>query len=408
VIALECAFGGRLDEDVLATAAEYLLEVEPILGFRLVPDGPAPHWQQVPAAERRILSVVETAAGYDAFRRAGQNPAAGAQVTLCLWRAEAGDRLLLRMTHVAGDGVSLQLLASRLGSLYSAVAHDRDYRPERGRLQTRDVRQLVGRVPRLARLRALAEFAWFMAPRFLPRSTHRLPLPESSAGPWVPVIRHLPAPAIATLSQYGKERGATVNDVLLAAAYRALAAHEWDGRSGLRIPMTVDLRRWFLPPEHAATIANLSSWEQPYLMRELGGTFDETLRRVSALTRRRKRSRPGLAIGLITLRLVKNLPERAPTSGGGAKTISQGGGRPALLTFSNEGLLAAERFRFADEVPLTAHTLPPFTRLPAAHLSLSGYRGALTLAAVTPENGAGALGRFIDTMVAELPAARGM
>ena len=410
VIALECAFGSRLDESVLAAAADLLLEGEPILAFRLVPDARAPHWRRVPASERSVLRVVDTAAEYEALRRVGLDAAGGVQISLCLWRREAGDRLLLTMSHVVGDGFSLQLLASRLSSLYSAVARDGDYRPKPGRLQTRDAWQLAAGVPRLARLRALVDFAWFMAPRFLPRSTHCLPLPADSVGPWVHVVRRLPSPSIAVLSRYGKERGATVNDVMLTAAYRALAAHGWDGSSGLRIPMTVDLRRWLLPAEHAATIANLSSWEQPYLMRKLGGSFDETLRRVTALTRRRKQRRPGLAIGLITLHLVKNLPERTAASGGGVKTPAhRGRGGRARLTFSNEGLLTAERLSFAGEVPQSAHTLPPFAWLPAAHVSLSGYRGALTLAAVTPENGASGVARFLEAMVDELPpAARGM
>jgi hypothetical protein len=141
-------------------------------------------------------------------------------------------------------------------------------------------------------------------------------------------------------------------------------------------------------------------------MRNLGGSFDDTLRRVSVLTRRRKQSRPGLAIGLIALRLLKDLPQRPPAAGAGVKSVSHRSrnGRGAL-TFSNEGLLPDERLRFGDEVPLTAHTLPPFTWLPAVHVSLSGYRGALTLAAFTPENGVGGVTRFFDAVVDELTVA---
>jgi len=405
IIGLECAFGGHLDEAVLARAALLLLDVEPILGFRFVADSPAPHWLRVPASERTVLTVVTKRAEYEGMRRTGLDAAGGAQIALCLWPREAGDRLLFKMTHLVGDGVSLQLLASRLGSLYSALALDPGYRPSPGRVRTRDPRQLLDSVPKLARLRAILDFAWFMAPRLLPRPTHRLPLPDESVGPAVPVIRRLPAPSLSSLSRYGKERGATVNDVFLAAAYRALAACGWDGTSALRIPIAVDLRRWCLPPEQAATIANVSSWEYPYLMRDLGRSFDETIARVAALTRRRKKGRPGLAIGLIALRLVKNLPERADRPSAGSKTVSRrSDGSRVLLTFSNEGLLAKPRLRFGEEVPISAHILPPFVCLPALHVCLSGYDGALTLAAVTSENGEAHVGRFLDALLDELPA----
>jgi len=401
VIALECAFGGRLDVATLTRAAELLVDTEPILGFMLVEDAPAPHWRRVPASERRLVTLVRTRTEYERLRRSGMDAGAGVQLALCLWRGEAADRLLVKMTHAAGDGASLQLLARRLASLYSELTLDPSYRPSRGRLRTRDPSELLEPVPRLARLQALLAFALFMAPRLFPRATHRLPLPGVCAGAWAPVVRRLSDPSLSSLSRYAKARGATVNDVVLAAAYRALAAAGWDGVSALRIPTTVDLRRWCLPPEHAAAVANISSWEFPYLMRDLGRTLDETTARVTALMRRRKRSRPGLAIGLIMLRAANKAADPA-----GARAFKSVSVRPRpaqpLLTLSNEGLLDKSALRFGDEAPLSAHVLPPFMRLPRLHVCVSGYDGALTVAAVTPENGRADVTRFLDTLLDEL------
>jgi NRPS condensation-like uncharacterized protein len=218
----------------------------------------------------------------------------------------------------------------------------------------------------------------------------------------VPVIRRLPAPRAAFLSRYGKARGATLNDVFLAAAYRALASvARWDGSSGLRIAITVDLRRWCLPASHEPSIGNLSSFDCPFLIRALGRNFDETLANVTALMRRRKRSKPGLALALVGSLLVK--------ATGSAKGTHRTGRRPRpksgnAMSLSNEGPLDGSALQFAGLTPVTAHVLPPFIELPGLHVCLSGYGGALTLAAVTPENGVPLVGRFLDTLLEELPA----
>jgi NRPS condensation-like uncharacterized protein len=407
VIGLECTFGGRLDRDTLAQASALLVETEPMLGHRLVADAEIPYWEPVPRADWRLLTVVSAREDYEAAYHAGFDASAGPQLALCLWPRDEGDRLLVRMTHLVGDGAALQLLAARLASLYSALAADPGHRPEPGRLPPRDAGQLIAALPRATRLRAVLGFAWFMAPRVLPRRTHHLPLPKESDGPWVPVVRHLPAPRLAVLSSYGRRRRATVNDLFLAAAYRALAAQGWDGEAGLRIAITVDMRRWCLPPAYEATISNLASWEYPYLVRDLGASFDDTLARISAVMRRRKRSRPGLALAVIGHRLLKKMPKQVAGLDDDRKAGTAGEAGKRSLSFSNEGALDVAGLRFAGEKPLRAHIVPPFIGLPHVHVCLTGYDGALTIASVTPRNGAAVVEAFLDALVSELPGEDG-
>jgi NRPS condensation-like uncharacterized protein len=396
VIGLECAFRGRLDERVLTRAVELLVEAEPMLGFRLVPDAPVPEWTELPREQHDLLTVVRAPEDYEAVRRTGVDAARGAQLDVRLLNADEGARLLVRITHALADGFSLQSLAARLASLYSAVQADPEHRPPTGALPERDHGRLLASIPRRERVLAVAEFLRFLAPRVLPRRTHHPPLPSESHGPWVPVMRRVPS--LAVLAYYGKRRGATVNDLVLAAAYRALAASGWDRTSALHITITVDLRRWCLPPEVAGLIANLSAWEVPFLDRDLGRSFDDTLHRVSAVMGRRKRSRPGLASALLAYRAVKDLPaERGRLDREPQRETRN------LLTLSNEGLLDRERLTFGGEAPVSAHVLPPFVALPRLHLCVSGYGDTLTLASVTPENGAAAVGEFMDAIVDELP-----
>ena len=251
VIQLELALDGHLRQDVLERACDLMLDVEPVLGCRLDVEQPTPRWRRLPDSQRAVLTVVHRAADYEAARTAGLDATRGAQVAVCLWPGVTGDRLLLTMTHEAGDGVGLQVLAGGLSSLYSALEDDPGFRPDEGRVPDRDLSDIVlAQLSRRARCRTIWDFARFFAPRVFPRRTHAPAMPQESLGPWVPVVRQLAAPRLSVLSQYGKARSATVNDLFLAAAYRALAFQgRWDGTSALRIAITVDLRRWCLPSD---------------------------------------------------------------------------------------------------------------------------------------------------------------
>jgi NRPS condensation-like uncharacterized protein len=408
VIQLELALEGHLRQDVLERACALVLDVHPVLGCRLAVEQPTPQWRRLPEAQRAVLTVVRHAADYETARTSGLDAIRGAQFAVCLWPGVTGDRLLVKMTHEAGDGVGLQVLARDLGSLYSALEDDRDFRPARGRAPSRDAADILfGHVSRCAMGRTLWDFARFFAPRVFPRRTHALPMPQESRGPWIPVVRRLPEPGLAVLKRHGNARGATLNDLFLAAAYRALAFQgRWTGTSALRIGISVDLRRWCLPSTHDPAICNLSSLEIPFLVRDLGRSFDETLANVSAIMRRRKASRPGLALALIFHVLARGKPP-PDLRGASATRRDPGTGldRQQPIILSNEGALVASRLRFGRQQPAAAHILPPFWEPPHVHVCISSYEGALTLAAVTRENAAPLVARFLDAVIDELPVA---
>ena len=404
VIELELEFKGRLDEHLLARAADLLLDAEPVLGCRLVINAPKPHWEAVPAAERRELCVTYVPEGYESFRRTGLDATANVQVALCLWRRDAGDRLVVKMTHEVGDGVGLQSLAARLAAIYSELCVDPGYRPRTSLGARRDFGQILSEVPKGAYPALIRDFARVLVSHWFPRRTHGLALPRESAGPWVPVIKRVPSTQLSFLSRYGKARGATLNDVLLAAAYRALASRGvWDGTSGLRIAITVDLRRWCLRHPDASAICNLSSFEFPFLVRNLGRDFDETLANVTALTRRCKRHWPGLAPALAGHFLMKTWRHENLARAGVKDRPRKRARSGHTLTLSNEGALDKACLRFGAQTPVSAHILPPFLTLPNVHICVSGYDGALTLAAVTPQNGHVVVGSFLDALLEQLP-----
>lgn len=395
---MELEFDRRLDVHLLKHAADLLLEAEPILNSKLVIDTPVPYWQRLSEEKRNLLIVADTSNVYETFRHSGLDATQGAQVALCLWRCEAGDRLLIKMTHQVGDGGGMHAVTERLSSIYSALHTDPRYRPEPTRETNRDVMELLPRVPWCP---IIWDFVRFMAPRWFPRRTLMLPLPHESIGPWHFVERRLAASRVFFLSTYGRERGATLNDMFLAATYRALASlGAWDETSGLRILITVDLRRYLPSDSCADHISNLSTMDCPYLVRNLGRSFEETLANVRSLMHRRKENWPGLAVVWFTyLGMTLERYDRRVRPAGKRNNKM---GFPKL-TLSNTGPIDKARVAFAGRPPVSACILPPFRKLPGLLMCLSGYDGTLTLSAGTPQNGHSMVGSFFDALIGELP-----
>jgi NRPS condensation-like uncharacterized protein len=403
IIQMELGFTGQLDRLRLARAAHLLLDAEPILGCRLVLEPQRPYWEPVPGDERQGLTVVSSEAEYAEVRCRGLQATGGVQLTLCLWPRPAGDRLLVKMTHEVGDGFTLKTAIVRLAAIYSALAIDPTYRPSAAPPTSREFSQVLANLSWYAIPRAIWDFIRFVVPRWFPRHTQTLALPTTAELPWVPIVRSIAAPAVTALSAYGRARHASVNDVLLAGAYRALATESrWDRSAGLRIIISVDLRRWYLPAGQPLPLGNLASVDWPFLMQDLGETFDDTLARVNRLMQRRKRSGLGLAQAVIGHYLIKDRSYESLARADARQMQRQNGASRRSLNFSNEGALDSLNLDFGGQLPTTAHVLPPFIHVPGVHVCVSSYRGALTFATVTSSNGAAAIARFIETWIAEL------
>jgi NRPS condensation-like uncharacterized protein len=353
-----------------------------------------------------LVRVTSAAAEYRRIRHSGIDATRQPQVSVCLWRESTRDTLLVRMTHEVGDGAALQYLVARLGSIYSELCADPDHRPAANTGVDRDLTQVLSQLPAGEYRRILWDFVRFMAPRHSPRRTHRLPLPREPIGAAALVATTISPARAAGLSAFAKARHATLNDMMLAAAYRALAAvGSWDGTSGLRIPMTVNLRRWAPVKEQPGPISNQSAFEWPFLIRDLGADFEETLTKVRDITRSRKTSRPGFALAILTHLWWKIQKPPATLAQRHAGHTAMPESEPDL-TFSNEGALDKAGIAFGSQAPAAARVVPPFFAAPRLHVSLSGYRGCLELLAVTSENCRPFVERFFEALRAELPQVR--
>lgn len=376
---------GALQPGRLARALRLLLDAEPVLGCDYESRWWRSRWRRLEAAvldAAELLEVVEDGdreAVSQAFLGRALPPLAGPQLRALLHRGGGGDRLLIKVHHRVADAGGVKELGYRLAGIYRTLGDDPDHRPA-PRLGDRSLWQayrgvLPWRLPGLLR-HALAELGPYAWPwRALAFSTG----PWDGASPRT-ALAHLDAEVVAGMRRFGGPRGATLNDLLLAAAVRVFARERaWDGRQPLRVVSTADLRR-HLPDERTGGLCNLSGFILIHVGRELGERFGDTLDHVLAATGRVKGpylglswDLAGLLIALLPNGLGRALFRRA------IRTEIRTDHMPLLVT--NMGPIddvALDRFG-----PPLGHAFlvcPPI-REGVYGLGISGFRGTLTLSA---------------------------
>jgi NRPS condensation-like uncharacterized protein len=402
MIQLELEFAEQLDAERLARAFDLTLDAEPVLGCRFVDHWRRPYWERLNERERETFLLTEEQGEYEAFKTSSLDAYAGPQIKACVWRSSNRDRLLLKVSHVVADAGGVKEIASSVASTYSRLTDEPTHRPVPNTGGSRSLWQVMRRVPWYAYPKIYLNHLRDSWSNWVPTATHTVPLEDGPRTPLVFVCRLLHAEWATYLAEYGRARHATVNDVMIAAFYRALVVEgDWNGQSQLRLRTTADLRR-YLPSGRAAGICNLSAWEYANLGTDLGDDFDSTLARVTAITRRRKANWIGLsdclgtwpALWLLphcwTRRLFRQIVEQA---------IKE---RKIGHALTNMGPIDPDSVTFGAR-PVNAWLLVPPTYPPLLVAGMSGYAGTLTLSAGVYPTQEDIIERFLDRILGELP-----
>lgn len=403
LIQMELSFTERLDLVRLDRAYRLLLDAEPVLGCRMVVELPNACWQRLPAGHPAAIVLTATEGDYLCFRDSPIDACEGPQVRIGLWNADDGDRLLIKVAHQAADAGGTKDVAAILADIYTKLGNEPDYQPIPNVAGSRGPDQLLRRLPLSARVSIFFLFLRKTLASMIPYRSQMLPLPDGPCNPWSYVTRHFPLDQTKRMAMYGRERNATLNDLVSAAFYRSLAkCSDWDGRRALRLFTTLDFRRWYLSGERAEAVCNLSGFEWLFIQRRLGRDFDETLARVSALSRKHKAHYPGLAdIPMFKIIEKKNYAGIKRFHERLVKWIRSTGTNGVALT--NMGAIIPERVTFGATVPRKAYLLVPPIHAPLFGIGMSGYDGALTLTSGVTETTRPMIERFFDAMLEELP-----
>jgi NRPS condensation-like uncharacterized protein len=400
---LELSFGHRLDAERLARALDLTFDSQPILGCKFVIEGRQMYWERLSKEARHSLYLFENESEFEQFRTLQIDSRTGPQIKVALYQSAAGDRLILKQSHQVADGGGLMDVVRELSTAYNRLNHDPAYQPEPNIYGSRSGKQLFRQISWTAFPVILVNFIKFLWSNNHPKATHTLPLPECQQNtPWTYQIRSIAPDRAARILEYGKKHLATLNDVMVTAYLRALATvSSWDGQSALRLQMTVDLRKWYLPEKRTEGICNLSAFEHVNLGTHLGDDFSDTLAKVSAIIRSRKKSYIGLK-EVCLAPLASLIPY-----GRSVKLIAKNRRKQVLQksfqdVLTNVGSISPECVTF-DQPPIAARVLPHVLFPPPLSICLSGYAGSFTLATGAFQGSSPLVEQLLDQIVKELP-----
>ncbi len=366
-------FEAPLDEGVLTRAVRLLYDQEPVLACRFDATVSPPVWRRHDDLD--ALAEVEVLKTDDETEALGRiqaerfpqpdpgRPPANLRATVI--RTDAGDTLVLTMSHVPADGTALLDSCQKIARLYTRLLAEPGFRPEVNTasrdsfdwmrsFRWRDYLGMLKADVVAARRRRgpswgiRSDWASFQARRVQVQPAHH----EHRIGP----------DRLHAIDLYARARQVTLNDVLTAAYFRAYAAI-FPPPPGARLELTVptNMRRYAQRQAEPA-IRNLGSVIYMTIGSELGTGFEDTLRLVAEETRRHKRRLLGTEFQLPQL-LLRRLPfawNRALIGKALRKQLEQ----PSPPTMTNVGLLRPESVRFGDLEPSTALVLTEAAPLP--------------------------------------------
>jgi NRPS condensation-like uncharacterized protein len=385
-------FQGCLDRAALKKAIFLSMAIVPLLGSRFVSRRFRPYWEKAgPFRAAEIITFVETTnleTAMGSFLTGKTEELTGPQIKARLIRCSGRDTLCIVMNHMVGDGAGFKEYLYLLAELYTRQAAGNkstgNKTPANGTLGkatpgnldhlaypngSRDSAQIYRQLDFCSRLRLF----------FLPNEPlHNdndiyFPLSQETGRPLPYLLRHpLPAGWLPGLMAYGREQGVTVNDIVLAAFYRALyQVVRVPAGDSLTIPVMVDLRR-YLPGKKAGGLCNLSSMLMCNIGEEIGATLAETIRKVNRAMQAKKNGFPGLH-GLATLNLLFTLFPFPVV-----RRIIKRGYKNPLIGITNIGVIDSGRLRFGDIPVADAFVTGSLKYSPYFQLALSSFGRTLT------------------------------
>ncbi len=382
---------GRLDFDKLSKAVRLSVDAEPVLGCRFV-EGNPPYWKRLENIDEvPFCSFEEVSDGDEAVQRFLESPLdmdRDPKIKVKLMRSKSYDILGIKLNHACCDGAGHKEYIQLLSGIYSNIDHQ-DFiftpRPsKRGRTDQDRLFNALGITDPNALWIPGADIA-------LP--TWAFPWKQGTSSTTRIVVCKLPPDRLGWMKSYAKSRGATINDLILTAYYRAmLRMGQPVYGAPMGITVTVDLRR-YLPDKKTEAIRNFSGSVNTWLSMVEKEAFGDTLSRVVYMMNEIKKGYPGLqsAIGLERLEKI-NFKETIAYY----QAISRVGksvpkcatlyGNRCVPSLSNLGILSDSLIKFGNTTVTDAFIIPPVVRAPGLLLEAGTYNGIITMSAGFFEN----------------------
>lgn len=399
---------GHVDAERMMKAVRLTLDVEPILGCRFVDHWWRPYWERRNDLNQikncRLVKATDFSQDLVSFMSTPINSLTDPLVQVCILRADT-DTLCIKVDHMVADACGIKKYIYLLASIYRRLADNPGYVPAPNLGGSRSMRQISRRFGFLDKLRIIRSGFRDLKRRLLPPIFWSFPSTAGIPSNKTFMIRQFGPERFRAIKEYGHQYQATVNDIMLAAFYRALFdLINPDPRVALRLATTVDLRR-YLPAGTTGAICNSSNFAYTNIGQKLGATFDETTVKVRKDMNVMKSDYIGLGDYPLAVLCFKGLPfscSRRLFLKVARRPIKTGNAPPV---FSNLGIIDSEQLVFADVAVTDAYLIGATFFPPFFGMALSTFRDSLTLSISFFKSTIkkSIVERFLDRIEYELP-----
>ncbi|WP_308899099.1 hypothetical protein [Candidatus Desulfosporosinus nitrosoreducens] len=365
-------FKDLLDWEAIKKAVILSIDIVPLLNSRFVLNCFRPYWQGSGNYQEQDVISLSYATKPDQeinrFLTAITNELTGPQLKATVVRCSGKDALCIVMNHMVCDGAGFKEYLYLLAALYTRQ-YVQDTAPLNFIYGSRSSRQIYRQLNFMTKLKLF----------FLPneplqnRNDIYFPLSQESGQATPYILKHkMPPELFCRLKKYGRDHAVTINDIILAAYYRALynIVDIAPGNS-LTIPCMVDLRR-YLPDKKADGICNLSSMILCHIGSEIGDSLEDTIKKVNRAMQAKKQGFPGMH-GLATLNLLFRFLPFSMVK----KIIKKNYVNP-LIGMTNIGIIDSNRLRFGNLFIEDAFVTGSIKYFPYFQLALTTYNNSIT------------------------------
>ncbi len=276
------SFAGFIDAGKLKRAFGLTFSVFPILASRYVKRFWSPCWKYDEAAAGeeffRLVESTDLEREKQSFYADEIDEHGPVQIKVRVIRSGNCDTLCIAMNHMICDAAAFKEYLYIVSDIYTKLCGDDGYVPS---LVLDGNRSAVGMYGDF--IKAQRGLKKRLRVLFRPQNhsgySLKMPLTESGETHADVVTRTIERQRFEAIKAYGKVRGATVNDIFLAAFFRALTKFLPEKTGSLEVPCMIDLRR-FQQDRPFDALYNLTSTLVVGMGEDIGDSFDETLKKV--------------------------------------------------------------------------------------------------------------------------------
>lgn len=379
-------FTGHIDEDLMAKAVRRSLDAEPVLGCKYIENWWQPFWQR--RNDLDTLNLCSVTAQEDSkkalldYLTVSLDPCTDPLVKVKIFRSKKSDTLCIKINHAVVDAAGLLEYSQLLASIYCKLEVNPSYQPSFNITGDRSIDQVLTTFDTQSKLKMIRRGFCNWKRDTFPRQNWHLPIQNNSTTKeWGYIIRKIPANLFRAMKIFGKERGATVNDMIVTVFFRAFykAAQPKPG-TPLRLGTTVNLRR-YLSTQKGGALCNLANLVQVNIGCDIKKELDDTLALVKEDYATLTDDFFGLGVNRFDIFRYRIIPFYLARQLCTAFSIVNSWIAPKEVTplLSNGGVIRPEPLNFGKLKVIDSYMTPPTTDPSFLIVAFTGFQNTITM-----------------------------